>query len=84
MPPRYQGTPSLSSSLSVLSGNKHRAEQGEGNIAEARGKALGPRVRIGGALGRVSAASVYVPLHSVPLLVPSSNNASSFLKERVE
>lgn len=48
------------------------------------GEAIGTRFRTGGALDRMSASSVYIPLYSLPQLVPSANNASSFLKETVE
>lgn len=68
MPPRYQGFPFPSSSLSVLSEDEHSMEHGEG-YQKQMGKAIGPRVRTDGALDRMSTASVYIPLHSLPLLV---------------
>lgn len=52
----------------MLSEDEHSREHGEGYQKQV-GKAIGPRVRTGGALDRMSAASVYIPLHSLPLLV---------------
>lgn len=68
VPPGYQDFPSPSSSLPMLSEDEHSMEHGEGYQKQA-GKAIGPRVRTGGTLDRKSAASVYIPLHSLPLLV---------------